>query len=83
MLKIINMDFRYANGHKVFGGMNLEIGENKIYGLLGKNGTGKSTLLYLINGLLRPTEGTVDVDGYRSFDRAPEMLEEMFLVPEE
>ena len=57
MLKIINMDFRYAKGHKVFGGMNLEIGENKIYGLLGKNGTGKSTLLYLISGLLTPQTG--------------------------
>lgn len=84
MIEITNLGYHYpGSGHRVFNDFDLRIEDNHIYGLLGKNGTGKSTLLYLINGLLRPTEGTVDVDGYRSFDRAPEMLEEMFLVPEE
>lgn len=83
MLKIINMDFRYANGHKVFSGMNLEIGENKIYGLLGKNGTGKSTLLYLISGLLTPQKGEVLFDSMNTRRRLPQTLCELFLVPDE
>lgn len=84
MIEITNLGYHYpGSGHRVFNDFDLRIEGNHIYGLLGKNGTGKSTLLYLINGLLRPTAGTVNVDGYRSFDRSPEMLEEMFLVPEE
>ena len=77
------MDFRYAKGHKVFSGMNLEIGENKIYGLLGKNGTGKSTLLYLISGLLTPQKGEVLFDSMNTRRRLPQTLSELFLVPDE
>ena len=43
--------------------INLTIPEGKIIGLLGKNGTGKSTLLKLMNDLLTPTEGEVRVRG--------------------
>ena len=78
------MSFRYA-GQKslVFDHFNLRIEENKIYGLLGKNGTGKSTLLYLVAGLLRPTSGCVSVDGNDAYTRKAETLREIFLVPEE
>lgn len=78
------MSFRYA-GQKslVFDHFNLRIEENKIYGLLGKNGTGKSTLLYLVAGLQRPTSGCVSVDGNDAYTRKAETLREIFLVPEE
>ncbi len=51
--------------------------------MLGKNGTGKSTLLYLMMGLLRPKKGEVRVDGILSYQRDPEVMREMFIVPEE
>ena len=55
MFSIQNLSFRYAGSRQqVFSNFSLELSENRIYGLLGKNGTGKSTLLYLLNGLLRP-----------------------------
>ena len=47
--------------NSVFWNFSLTLEENKIYGLLGKNGTGKSTLLYLIAGLLKPTKGTITI----------------------
>ncbi len=43
--------------------INLKIPEGKIIGLLGKNGTGKSTLIKLINNLLTPTSGQVLING--------------------
>jgi ABC transporter, ATP-binding protein len=67
----------------VFDGLNLTLKENRIYGLLGKNGMGKSTLLYLIAGLLRPKKGNVCVDGIEAKERRPEMLREIYVVPEE
>ena len=84
MIEIKDMSFKYA-GQKslVFDHFNLRIEENKIYGLLGKNGTGKSTLLYLVAGLLRPTAGAVSCDKVATYKRQAETLREMFLVPEE
>ena len=84
MIEIKDMSFRYAGQRRlVFDHFNLRIEENKIYGLLGKNGTGKSTLLYLVAGLLRPTSGSVCCDAVASYQRRAETLAEMFLVPEE
>ena len=84
MIDIQNISFNYAGQKtKVFDNFSLQLTENNIYGLLGKNGTGKSTLLYLVSGLLRPNQGTVKVDGVESILRRPEMLEELFIVPEE
>ena len=84
MIQIKNIDFRYPGSkHLVFRDFSLELKENNIYGLLGKNGTGKSTLLYLISGLLRQQQGTVLVDGISAQDRKAEMLKDIFMVPEE
>ena len=58
-----------AGLRKVYGsvtalrGVDLEVGEGELVGLLGPNGAGKSTLVKAACGLLRPTEGTVQVAG--------------------
>ena len=63
MIDIQNITFRYpGQSVPVFSDFSLRLSENRIYGLLGKNGTGKSTLLYLIAGLLRPQSGSVNCD---------------------
>ena len=48
---------------KVLKNINLKIKPGKIVGLLGKNGTGKSTLIKLINDLLTPDSGEILVNG--------------------
>ena len=84
MIEASKISYRYA-GQKdlVFDDFSLRLEQNNIYGLLGKNGTGKSTLLYLISGLLRPTAGNVRFDGVDTCLRRPETLSEIFIVPEE
>lgn len=83
MLEIQNISYGYRKGFNVFDNFSLDIKEGGIYGLLGKNGTGKSTLLYLIMGLLRPQKGQVLNNGIDTTLRKPEILQEMFIVPEE
>ncbi len=84
MIDVRDLSFHYQGSkHQVFSHFDLHLEPGSVYGLLGKNGTGKSTLLYLISGLLMPNAGSVTVDGVVSHRREPEMLQEVFFVPEE
>ena len=83
MISIQDINFGYRSHQPVLSDFTLQFPESGIYGLLGKNGTGKSTLLYLMMGLLRPQKGSVSIDGVEARLRNPEVLSEMFLVPEE
>ena len=82
MIKIQNLSFAYKK-KPVFRDLNLEFKGGHVYGLLGKNGTGKSSLLRNIAGLLRPRGGSIMVNGHMPFERLPVFLEDVFLVPEE
>lgn len=61
--------------------MNLEPG--KIYGLLGENGVGKTTLLTLLAGLKKPLQGGIDIDGSAPYSRIPQVLENQFYLADE
>lgn len=61
--------------------MNLEPG--KIYGLLGENGVGKTTLLTLLAGLKKPLQENIDIDGSAPYSRAPQVLENQFYLADE
>lgn len=61
--------------------MNLE--EGRIYGLLGENGVGKTTLLTLLCGLKKPQLGTIDTDGKNPYDRQPSFLSEQYFLSDE
>ncbi|HEY9551521.1 MAG TPA: ABC transporter ATP-binding protein [Prevotella sp.] len=84
MIKVENLSFSYKGmPEKMFDALNLEIVEGRIYGLLGKNGVGKTTLLYLLSGLLFPQDGTVKADNCEVRKRLPEVLGNIFLLPDE
>ena len=85
MIKIDNLSFHYGFRKKktIFDGLNLQLSSGSIYGLLGENGVGKSTLLYLIAGLLTPQKGKVTFDGTDVRLRTPGVLSHTFLIPEE
>ena len=82
MIEIKNLDFSYKKT-PVFSNINLSFPEGAIYGLLGENGVGKTTLLKIICGLQRPANGTCTVDGQTSHDRLPSMLERIVFLPDE
>lgn len=48
---------------KAVSAVSIQVRENTVYGLLGANGAGKSTLLKMIAGIIRPTSGSILVDG--------------------
>ena len=62
LIKCININKNFGD-NKILKDINLTIPRGKIIGLLGKNGTGKSTLIKLINDLLTPTSGKILVNG--------------------
>ncbi|WP_346236267.1 ATP-binding cassette domain-containing protein [Niabella insulamsoli] len=82
MITIQNLHFSYRN-KKVFNGLSLSFSPGHIYGLLGKNGTGKSTLLKNIIGSLFPTGGSIAALGRTPAKREPAFLQDVFIVPEE
>ena len=84
MIKVEDLSFSYGRRKtKVLDGFSMSLNKGSVYGLLGKNGTGKSTLLYLMAGLLRPQTGKVYYKGVDVTLRKPTTLQDMFLVPEE
>lgn len=62
LLEIKNLYKNYGE-KQVLNNITLTVPRGKIIGLLGKNGTGKTTLIKLINGLLTPTEGEIIFEG--------------------
>ena len=84
MMNVNQVSFGYGRKKaKVLDGFSMNLEKGSVYGLLGKNGTGKSTLLYLMAGLLRPQSGQILYKGVEVTKRYPETLQDMFLVPEE
>lgn len=82
MINIKNLSFCYGS-KKVLKNISMELRPGTIYGLLGENGVGKTTLLTLLAGLKKPQEGTIDTDGRFPFDRQPSFLAEQFYLPDE
>lgn len=84
IVEVNNITFRYQRkGQPLFDNFSIRLEDGHVYGLLGKNGTGKSTLLYLISGLLYPQRGDIRFMGNDVRSRLPENLGDMFIVPEE
>ncbi|MCL2650791.1 MAG: ATP-binding cassette domain-containing protein [Candidatus Azobacteroides sp.] len=83
MIHFENVDFSYSSKVKLLSDVNLQIKPGHIHGLLGKNGEGKSTMLKLIAGLLFPQKGKIDVMDFVPRKRNPEMLRDIYFLPEE
>ena len=63
--------------------LSLEIRRGEVYGLLGPNGSGKTTAIRLLLGLIRPSEGSAAVDGYDCWHRSLEVRKRISYLPGE
>lgn len=82
MIEINALNFKYGKYH-VFNDISLSFKSGQIYGLLGQNGVGKTTLLKIIAGLQRVHSGECVIDGKFPYDRLPSLLQETYILPEE
>ena len=82
MISIRDAQFSYGR-HKVFDNVSLQLEQGKIYGLLGENGVGKSTLFKILSGLLKLKSGECTLFGEVPYKRNPSFLREIYYIPED
>jgi ABC-type Mn2+/Zn2+ transport system ATPase subunit len=67
MLQVKDLSFRYGR-HRVFQDFRLDVPDGQVCLITGINGVGKSTLLKLIAGVLRPQAGSIEFPGLKGQD---------------
>jgi len=83
MITLKNLNFAYKRNKPVLEGLNIGLYPGHIYGLLGKNGEGKTTLLDILIGQLFPKSGTCTVLNETPAQRKVNFLQQVFLLPED
>lgn len=82
MIEIKDLAFSYGKT-PILKSITTTLEEGRIYGLLGENGFGKTTLLTLLCGLKKVCSGSITTDGENPFDRTPTLLQNQFYLPDE
>ena len=82
MIKIQNLAFSYGK-NEVLKNISMDLEPGRIYGLLGENGVGKTTLLTLLCGLKKTQSGTINTDGRDPWKREPALLQDQYYLPDE
>lgn len=82
MIRIKDLGFSYGE-NVVLKDITMNLEEGRIYGLLGENGVGKTTLLTLLSGLKNAKAGDIDIDGHNPWKREPSLLTEIYYLSDE
>lgn len=82
MIQIKDLGFSYGN-FPVLKNITMNLEEGRIYGLLGGNGVGKTTLLTLLCGLKKPQTGSIETDGQNPYERTPSFLSDQYFLSDE
>ena len=84
ILRLSNISYVYSKGtpfeKRALDNVNISFEKGKITGLIGHTGSGKSTLVNLLNGLNKPTSGNVFLDGYDIWENPKEIAKIRFRV---
>lgn len=73
---------KYFNGHKAVDTLDLQVPKGSVYGLLGRNGAGKSTTIKMLLGLLHPDRGSATVLGEDTRTLSPEVRSRVAFMAE-
>jgi len=80
---INNLSKVYNNGFEALKTISLDIKKGEIFAMLGPNGAGKTTLISIICGIVKPSSGSVTIDGFDIIDDYRETRSRIGLVPQE
>lgn len=67
-IELKNIEFEYEKNKRILNGINLKIKKGSIIGITGKSGTGKSTLIDILMGLINPDKGSIIIDNNAIFN---------------
>ena len=82
-ITVNNLSKIYDNGFEALKQINLNIQKGEIFAMLGPSGAGKTTLINIICGIVKPTSGTVKVENYDIIKDYRETRSRIRLVPQE
>ena len=82
-LAVQSLEFSYGNGRKIFENLNFELPAKQNLGIVGKTGSGKTTLMDLLVGLLRPDAGKISADGTDIFENLASWRQLIGYVPQD
>lgn len=84
MIKLENVSYTYMRGgpfeKKALDNINLEISSGEFIGIIGHTGSGKSTMIQMLNGLIKPESGNVIIDGSDLSDKNVKLRDVRFKV---
>jgi len=80
MIKTDKLKFSYDGTKMVLNLIDLDLEGGKIYGLLGQNGSGKTSLMHLLMGYNFPTSGKIEILGYEPKERHPHFLSKIMIA---
>ncbi|MEP3046214.1 MAG: ABC transporter ATP-binding protein [Roseibium sp.] len=83
ILSIRDLDKTYEGGFQALKSVSLDIQKGEVFALLGPNGAGKTTLISTICGLVKPTGGSIHVEGHDALVEYREARRLIGLVPQE
>ncbi|HLR71904.1 MAG TPA: ABC transporter ATP-binding protein [Pseudogracilibacillus sp.] len=69
-LSLNDVSFSYPNGFQAVQHVNISFDKGESVAIIGQNGAGKTTTVKMMNGLLKPTEGSVVVEGWNTIDHS-------------
>ena len=81
MIKVTNVTKRFGD-HAALDGLNMTVPKGSIYGLIGVNGAGKTTIIKHLGGYLIPDEGEITIDGQQVLDNE-ELKRRVAFIPDE
>lgn len=80
MIRIDALAYGYSKQRKILCDINCSLEPGRVYGLLGLNGEGKTTLIKLIAGLLFPKNGSIKINGRESSKRSRDFFSQLFYL---